>query len=164
MKKILQFMKQNILGLILGLVIAGSIGVYAVSVASSDVTYDNANSGSEATTVEGAIDDLYTKLNSSSISNIVYIGATGNSTATYNIKNSYPDIYANLTTDNFFFGGTSGQSASVQGGSCPGNYGASRSYDPNTGILTVRGIRTNRQRSDSYCDFSLISLTVYMIY
>lgn len=61
MKRIL---KSRIFIFVLGLVIAGSVGVYAVSVASSDVTYDNTNSGSEATTVSGAIDDLYAKVGS----------------------------------------------------------------------------------------------------
>jgi len=63
MKKVLGFIKNNIIGFIAGLIIAGSIGVYAVSVVSSDVTYDNTNSGSSATTVEAAIDDLYSKTN-----------------------------------------------------------------------------------------------------
>ena len=62
MKKLLKNNIKVISAFILGLVIAGSIGVYAVNVASSDVTYDNTNSGSSATTVSGALDDLYTKI------------------------------------------------------------------------------------------------------
>ena len=58
-KKIL---KSRIFFFILGIVIAGSVGAYAVSVASSDVTYDNTTSGSSATTVKEAIDDLYSKV------------------------------------------------------------------------------------------------------
>ena len=77
MKKILQFIKNNIPGFILGLVIAGVVGVYAVSVASSDVTYDNSVSGSSATTVKAAIDDLYSKtVDNTTASLPAYVGKT----------------------------------------------------------------------------------------
>ncbi len=62
MKKIVQFIKKNALGILIGIIIAGSVGVYAVNMASSDISYDNANSGSSATTVKDAIDDLYGKV------------------------------------------------------------------------------------------------------
>ena len=161
MKKLLN---SKILYILLGILIAGTFDIYASSVASGDVTYDNTESGSEAETEKDAIDDLYSKIISTGSSNIVYIGSTTGNTATFNIQSLYPDIYASLTTDNFFFGGSDSQSATYTSGSCPGNYASSRSYDPSTGILTVRGIRTNRQRGTSYCDYSLISLSVYMIY
>ena len=67
MRKILQFMKNNLVGFILGVIVTASIGVYAVSVASSEVTYDNTNSGSSATTVKDAIDDLYLKASTSNM-------------------------------------------------------------------------------------------------
>lgn len=60
MKKILNDNIKLIVGIIIGAVISGA-GVYAVSVASSSVTYDNTNSGSSATTVKAALDELYTK-------------------------------------------------------------------------------------------------------
>ena len=66
MRKILQFIKNNAIGFIVGLIIAGGVGVYAVTVASSDVTYDNTASGSTATTVKAAIDDLYNRVNEES--------------------------------------------------------------------------------------------------
>ena len=66
-KKIL---KSRIFYFCLGIVIAGSIGVYAVAVASSEVTYDNTTSGSSATTVKDAIDDLYTLANHFNTTNI----------------------------------------------------------------------------------------------
>ncbi|MBR2828423.1 MAG: hypothetical protein IKE70_04250 [Bacilli bacterium] len=47
-----------IVAFILGLTISG-IGAYAVSIASSSVSYDNTNSGATATDVKGAIDELY---------------------------------------------------------------------------------------------------------
>lgn len=65
MKKIKKFIKNNIklvIGIMIGLAIAGSIGVYAATViASKDVTYSNTTSGLTATTVQGAIDEIYKK-------------------------------------------------------------------------------------------------------
>ena len=61
MKKILKFIKHNVLGFIAGAVIFGSLGVYAATViAASSVAYsDNASLG--ATNVQDAIDKLNTK-------------------------------------------------------------------------------------------------------
>ena len=61
MKKILKFIKHNVLGFIVGAVIFGSLGVYAATViAASSVSYsDNASLG--ATNVQDAIDKLNTK-------------------------------------------------------------------------------------------------------
>ena len=42
-----------------GIIISGA-GVYAVTVASSAVSYDNTSSGASATTVKAALDELYT--------------------------------------------------------------------------------------------------------
>ena len=58
-----KILKSRIFTFLLGLVIAGSAGaIYAASVASSDVSYSNSSSGSSATTVKAALDDLYTKV------------------------------------------------------------------------------------------------------
>ena len=61
MKKILKFIKHNVLGFIAGAVIFGSLGVYAATViAASSVGYsDNASLG--AVNVQDAIDKLNTK-------------------------------------------------------------------------------------------------------
>ena len=56
--KILNFIKRNIIGFIVGAIVFGSIGVYAVTVASSDVTYNNTN-------VQAAINDLYSRVSGS---------------------------------------------------------------------------------------------------
>ena len=62
MKKILKSNMKAIIAFVVGLAIAGTVGIiYAASVASSDVTYDNTDSGSSATTVKAALDDLYIK-------------------------------------------------------------------------------------------------------
>ena len=61
MKKLSKFIKNNIkvlVAFILGVLVSG-IGVYAVTVASSSVSYSNATSGSTSTTVKEALDELY---------------------------------------------------------------------------------------------------------
>lgn len=47
-----------IFGFIMGALLSGTI-VYAVNISSANVDYNNTNSGIEATTVEGALDELY---------------------------------------------------------------------------------------------------------
>jgi len=163
MKKILRFIKNNSIGFIAGLVIAGSIGVYAVSVASSDVSYDNSNSGSEATTVSEAIDDLYTKTNSCSDgSGAFYYLGRGTS---FNVKSMYPWIDpSQLTIDNFIIGADSAARISAQAkvgslyNQTSASYSAfsiSKSYNPSTGALTLGGngysIKACLSDSYSYC-------------
>ena len=60
MKKIFQIIKKNIVGFILGVIIAVVISSYAATqLASSSVYYNNANSGGSSNTVSGALDELY---------------------------------------------------------------------------------------------------------
>ncbi len=62
MKKIFKFVKQNIIGFIIGGIVFGSLGVYAAGViAANEVTYSNASSGLSSTNVKGALDELNTK-------------------------------------------------------------------------------------------------------
>ena len=59
-KKIKNFFKKNILGIIIGGLIFGTAGVYAATYFPSyNVTYDNTESGLSSTDVQGAIDELY---------------------------------------------------------------------------------------------------------
>ena len=54
-----------LIAFILGGIIIGGLGTaYAVSIASSSVSYDNTSSGSSATTVKAALDELYSLANS----------------------------------------------------------------------------------------------------
>lgn len=62
MKKIFKFVKQNIIGFIIGGIVFGSLGVYAAGViAANEVAYSNASSGLSSTNVKGALDELNTK-------------------------------------------------------------------------------------------------------
>jgi len=141
MKKIL---KSRLFTFILGLVIAGSIGVYAVNVSSSEVSYDNTNSGSEATTVEGAIDDLYSKVENNTSNVCAGIKQVELGTATsYNIKSLYPGLYDKLTNDNFYYrmGGSSTSIPANCDGECFDRSSATYTqpnvtYNQETGILT----------------------------
>ena len=55
-------MKKYLIGFILGFVSVGIVAVYAETYfPSNDVTYDNTQSGLQSTTVQGAIDELYTE-------------------------------------------------------------------------------------------------------
>ena len=47
-----------IFGIVLGVLVSG-ITVFAINISSANINYDNTNSGLEATTVEGAINELY---------------------------------------------------------------------------------------------------------
>ena len=61
MKKIFKFVKQNIIGFIIGGIVFGSLGVYAAGViASKEITYED-NTSIGATNVQDAIDKLNTK-------------------------------------------------------------------------------------------------------
>ncbi len=58
--KIKEFIKSYAIGLIVGIVVSGTISVIAATYfPTNDVTYDNTESGLSSTNVQGAIDELY---------------------------------------------------------------------------------------------------------
>ena len=77
MKNILKSNVKFIFGFLLGLVIAGAIGVYAFTISSSEVSYDNSTSGLEANNVKDALDSLY----ASSGGNISFVRVTSSTTS-----------------------------------------------------------------------------------
>jgi len=96
MKKLFKNNIKFIVGFVLGAIIFGSLCAYAVSVASNDVTYDNTNSGSSATTVKAAIDDLYSKVDGSNCKIINVYSAANDTVYYYNGNNERVDL---CTTD-----------------------------------------------------------------
>ncbi len=54
-------MRKNIIFFVMGFVLAIGISVYALSINARDTAYDNTNSGSSATNMQDAIDDLYNR-------------------------------------------------------------------------------------------------------
>ena len=68
MKRIRKLIKENkklLFGVIIGVILT-STTVYAVQAIATSITYDNTTSGLQATNVQDAVDELYTKANSDS--------------------------------------------------------------------------------------------------
>ena len=56
----MKYIKKNLISFVIGIVLFGSIGVYAiVTFQSKDVSYENKSSGLSSNNVQGAIDELY---------------------------------------------------------------------------------------------------------
>ena len=93
MKKIVN--KSVLFGMMIGMIMFGSI-IYASNLYSAkDITYQNEKS--EINNVNDALDELFKNQN-----NVYYLG-TGTS---FNIKELFPNIYDKLTEDNFIIGVT----------------------------------------------------------
>ncbi len=102
--------KSKIFIFILGFIVACSASIiYAATVASSDVSYSNSSSGSSATTVKAALDDLYTKVDSGPSGSVKYLGSQycNNASSTKNYTVTFTDssiskayaIYASAYTE-----------------------------------------------------------------
>ena len=103
MKKISKFIKSNykfLIGVIVGLLLSGT-GVYAANtIYSSNVTYDNSNSGLSATNVQDALDETYTKcFPPTAADDIINLYNDGSSINTVNIggSTSNPQVKLNAT-------------------------------------------------------------------
>jgi len=144
-------MKNYIIGFILGAIICSSITAYAVSLASKDITFIPENENWQVTNVEEALDDLYSvaddkKCDTTNSKSLYLISdnqafdtthATTSYTYTYDISGY--DGYQNLSIDNFYIMINSyGPAAYKANGSTSTNLrNFSKSYDSNTGTLTV---------------------------
>ena len=168
MKKIL---KSRLFTFALGLIVAGSIGVCAYTISSSDVSYDNSTSGLEADNVNDALDNLYDMAaNAGSTLSIVELGTA----ASYNISELYPDIdYTKLTLDNFFYKISDrafGNVTSNMRGSSSAAFGVSAptvSYDNTTGVVTFTQANINTIGGENtphgYFTTVYVTSTLYMI-
>lgn len=92
--KFKKVLKNRIFIFVLGGLIFGTVGVCAATYfASSDVTYDNRESGLSSTNVQGAIDELYNTCQSSSsvvLGNYIYFTSNGvKSTNTDTLTDTY---------------------------------------------------------------------------
>ena len=104
MKKISKFVKNNykfLIGVIVGLLLSAT-GVYAANtIYSSNVTYDNSNSGLEATNVQDALDETYAKClpPPTATDKIINLYNDGSSINTVNIggNESNPEVHLNAT-------------------------------------------------------------------
>ena len=87
---------KTIIAFVLGLVISG-VSVYAISIDARNTYYDNTISGSSATNMQDAIDDLYERSGNASL---IDCGTYSNS-ANINVSNYYDGDLSALTADNF---------------------------------------------------------------
>ena len=61
-EKMKYYVRKNLISFLIGLILFGSLGVYAiVTFNSKDVSYENVTSGLSSKNVQGAIDELYTE-------------------------------------------------------------------------------------------------------
>ena len=89
MKRIVKKNYKIIIGIVVGLMIS-SIGVYALSsLSSSEVSYNNESSGLTSNTVQGAIDELYTKASTHCPDKYVCSTKTGIASSNSNIVHVY---------------------------------------------------------------------------
>ena len=100
MNNLSKFIKKNykfIIGFVLGLVVA-STSVYAANtIYSKNVTYDNSNSGLEATNVQDALDETYTKCFPPVLATdkIMNLYNDGSNITEATITSSNPKVYLN---------------------------------------------------------------------
>ncbi len=94
-------MKKNILFFILGAIIFSGVTAVALNINARDTAYDNTNSGSSATNMQDAIDDLYERSGNAKIIDCGTISAsTANST--FDVSTCYDGDLTKLTKDNFY--------------------------------------------------------------
>ena len=92
--KVKKIIKNNIkvlVAFILGVLVSG-IGVYAVTVASSSVSYSNATSGSTSTTVKEALDELYDAAKSCKVKSVSFADDSWDRIIS-NVQNGYSGVY-----------------------------------------------------------------------
>ncbi len=168
-----KFIKNNILGFILGAIIFGG-GVYAATLLDSkDVTYTPSDSSFNVSNVNGALDELYTKISEHVTFEKIYDfsqgipydngGTPSRATSfTVDVKSLYPDTYQNYTTDNFLFVRTQIYTFCDNNNSSEYKIGATMelSYNAETGILTVSGIGKDNGSGD---DVEVATTTGYVL-
>lgn len=96
--KIIKKYKLLIIGIVLGGIIAGGV-VYASTVGASSVSYSNASSGMSATTVQGAIDELYSEADTMR-GDYYRKQCLDSNTASYNVSNGSRTL--TIDSDLFF--------------------------------------------------------------
>ena len=128
---------------ILGVAVSG-FGVYALNISARETTYDNTNSGSTATNMQEAIDDLYDK--STQGGKLINCGqVAGNAaTKTISISSCYDGDLTKLNANNFILELTSysGRFNAVTTSDMAGSHSATitKSYNSSTGVLTINNL------------------------
>ena len=94
--------KSRLFFLCLGLIIAGSIGVYAYTISSSDVSYNNSSRWLEANNVKDALDNLYEKSNAGIFGEDIIVANWLNEKYTVSTtwETMQPTVYSNSFFEN----------------------------------------------------------------
>ncbi len=97
MKKFKEFAKEYLIGFVIGIVVCGGVSVIAATYfPSNQVTYENTESGMQASDVQGAIDELYN----------VCFPPTGSDTITDLLPNNPDELYEDEHGDIRYYGKT----------------------------------------------------------
>ena len=156
-------MKKNIMFFILGLIVSG-FSVYALNIDARNTYYDNTISGSSATNMQDAIDDLYDKANNGP--NLIKCGDyTGTAaTMTVNVGNYYDGDLSALTADNFIlearFYTTNFSTQAATGGS--NGQSITKSYNKSTGVLTINGLAASKSVTTAWSVSMRCDVTVWL--
>ena len=127
-----------IIAFVLGILVSG-LGVYALNINARDTAYDNTNSGSSATNMQDAIDDLYEK--SGNGAELISLGSYNVVNTNIDVSNFYDGDLTKLTSNNFWFdnvvaaSGISGRGGTNISVIMPSPL--TKTYNPETGILRV---------------------------
>ena len=125
-------MKKNILCVLLGIIVASVVVFAATTISADQIEYD------ENTTVKDKIDDLYTKTKTLKlVAADIYLDSTHSSTYSTTVDLSSYANHNNFTTDDFIIALGVAAPASTTSGRIGDNASISKSYNPNTGILTL---------------------------
>ena len=142
-----KFIKNNIIGFILGAVIFSSITVAAYSILANDIGYTPSDStwkksnGEDITNVKDAIDELYNK--SATYKNLILIEESFQLDSTHYgtyLKNIDVSGYANykyFTVDDFYIVINGVRAASSGGSDVTSLVNFTKNYDSDNGILTI---------------------------
>ena len=160
-------MKKNILSFILGAIIFSSLTVFALNISARDTAYDNTNSGSSATNMQDAIDDLYERSGNATLIDCGTYGTSPGSpgeSRTVNVYDYYDGDLSVLTADNFileldryyYWGGLGNGvgSSSTQPG---------KNYNSDTGVLTVTNISAAAGKNGSGLGQGSITFKVWLV-
>ena len=170
-----KFIKNNIFGFILGIILCSGI-VYAASYYAKDISYEPTDASWEVNNVSEALNDLHTLVGAASKSNIYKLG-TGRS---FNISSIVGiENVGNYTKDNFIAvpDGSSVNSSPMQTVGSRDNPSATAAlssgtitYDASTGTVTVSGfVLTATQYAYQYgqgpmgSNATNLAVTVYFV-
>lgn len=144
----MKIFKNSIFTFVLGLIIAGAIGVIAISVSADDISYGTG-------TVKDAIDELY----NDKTAKLVKIGDYNSLTShSIDIKSILPNNYQDLTVDNFVFKNLKQKYSNSYNGY--NNSSVINSYDNISGILTLNESTDANNTNNEF----MIEYSLYCIY